>query len=70
MTVQVHVNGEPRAVRARTVAQLLDELLGEHTSREGVAVAVDGEVVPRGVHATFTLREGARIEVIRAVGGG
>jgi sulfur carrier protein len=36
----------------------------------GVAVAVDGEVVPRGEWATVELREGQQVEVVRAVQGG
>ena len=68
--MRVHVNGEPREVNARTVAALLDELRGGDAPREGVAVAVDGEVIPRAEHVTHALHEGARVEVIRAVGGG
>lgn len=36
----------------------------------GVAVAVDGEVVPRARWATFALGEGARVEVLTAMQGG
>jgi sulfur carrier protein len=36
----------------------------------GVAVAVDGEVVPRGEWATTQVREGQQVEVLRAVQGG
>ena len=36
----------------------------------GVAVALDGEVVPRGSWATTRLREGQAVEVLRAVQGG
>jgi len=36
----------------------------------GVAVAVDGEVVPRGAWGSFTLAEGARVEVLTAMQGG
>lgn len=35
-----------------------------------VAVAVDGEVVPRSAHDARTLTDGARVELVRAVGGG
>ena len=68
--MRVFVNGEPREVRARTVAELLAELRGVDAPRDGIAVAVDGEVIPRANHATHALREDAHIEVIRAVGGG
>lgn len=36
----------------------------------GVAVAVDGEVVPRAVWADTALADGARVEVLTAVQGG
>lgn len=36
----------------------------------GVAVAVDGEVVPRGTWDGTPLRGGQRIEVLQAVQGG
>ena len=39
-------------------------------SRRGVAVAVDGEVVPRGSWTTTELREGQKVEVLQAVQGG
>jgi sulfur carrier protein len=36
----------------------------------GVAVALDGEVVPRGDWGATTLRDGQRIEVVAAIQGG
>lgn len=36
----------------------------------GIAVAVDGEVVPRGEWEQTPLSEGQRVEVLQAVGGG
>ena len=39
-------------------------------SRRGVAVAVDGEVVPRGEWDTTSLSEGMKVEVLQAVQGG
>jgi sulfur carrier protein len=35
-----------------------------------MAVAVDGEVIPRSQHATIELTEGARVEIVTAVQGG
>lgn len=37
---------------------------------QGIAVAVDGEVVPRGAWDATELHDGARIEVLQAVQGG
>ena len=36
----------------------------------GVAVAIDGEVVPRGRWDDVALADGARVEVVQAVQGG
>jgi sulfur carrier protein len=46
-------------------------LMSEHGVPErGVAVAVDGAVVPRASWATVRLVEGTRVEVLTAVQGG
>ena len=38
--------------------------------RDGVAVAVNGAVIPRSAHDGHGLRAGDQVEVITAVGGG
>lgn len=66
--VTIEVNGKARRVASgTTVAALLGEL---GLVREGVAVAVDHRVVPRSTHGQCVLAEGARVEVVQAVGGG
>ena len=66
--IGVRVNGDARAVPERTTVAQLVALVGAHP--EGVAVAVNGEVVPRAALGARALREGDRVEIIRAVGGG
>lgn len=68
--MRVSVNGEDRTLReGATVADVVRSLeLG--SDPRGVAVAVDREVVVRGAWATTVLREGARVEVLGAIGGG
>ena len=39
-------------------------------SNRGVAVALDGEAVPRHAWALTALHDGVRVEVLRAVQGG
>jgi sulfur carrier protein len=64
------LNGEPAEVRAGgTVADAIARL-GVEPDARGVAVAVDGEVVPRRAWPTFALGEGARVEVLTAMQGG
>ena len=51
----------------------LDKLLQQHLELrklEGIAVAVNGEVVPKGAWRERTLAAGDRLEIIRAVQGG
>jgi sulfur carrier protein len=43
---------------------------GLSSEGRGVAVAVEGEVVPRGAWARTSLAEGAHVEVVAAVQGG
>lgn len=44
--------------------------VGADSRRRGVAVAVDGEVVPRGRWASTELRDGQAVEVVEAIQGG
>jgi len=44
--------------------------LGLELDARGVAVAVDGEIVPRSEWSRFALSDGARVEVLTAMQGG
>ena len=67
----VVLNGTPRELAPdATVVQAVDATGAAATARGGLAVAVDGEVVPRGEWDRTTLREGQRVEVLQAVQGG
>jgi sulfur carrier protein len=64
------LNGESSDVRpGETVAEVLGHL-GVSPDARGVAVAVDGEVVPRACWELFALAEDARVEVLTAMQGG
>lgn len=66
--MRLTVNGEPAEVTdGLTVADLVAERAGE---QRRVAVAVNGEVVPRGAWASSGLSEGDTVEVLTAVAGG
>jgi sulfur carrier protein len=43
---------------------------GANLGRRGVAVAVDGEVVPRSGWEGTNLRDGQKVEVVEAIQGG
>ncbi len=66
----ISLNGQVSEVRAgETVAVVLRDLgIREHT--RGIAVAVDGEVVPRAAWDSFALGADARVEVLTAMQGG
>jgi sulfur carrier protein len=64
------LNGQGSDVRAgESVADVLARL-GLDVDARGVAVAVDGEVVPRVAWESFSLGEDARVEVLTAMQGG
>jgi sulfur carrier protein len=65
----IFVNGEQWEVSPGT---RLHEVVGDGSEipRRGVAVAVDGTVVPRARVAETALSEGARVEIVTAVQGG
>jgi sulfur carrier protein len=64
------LNGEDCDVPAgETVAAVLARV-GLTFDAHGVAVAVDGEVVPRAQWQSFALDEHARVEVLTAMQGG
>jgi sulfur carrier protein len=66
--MRLTINGEARELAdGATVASLLDELA---IRRDGTAVALNDEVLPRAEHAARTLRDGDRLEIIVAVAGG
>ena len=66
--MEIQLNGKPhRAPEGISLAALLEQLgLGE----QRVAVEHNGEIVPRGRHATIPLAPGDRIEIVHAIGGG
>ena len=67
--IEVHINGEKRPMAdGSTVRSLLEEL--GIADRDGTAVAVNMEVVPRQAHPATILQAGDRVEIVQAVGGG
>ena len=63
------VNGADEPLSANTVAELLAER-EIPTHGRGVAVALNGAVVPRAQWATTALRAGDVVEIVRAMQGG
>lgn len=66
--MNIELNGEARQLESGlTVADLLHE---EGLAQRRVAVEVNGAIVPRGQHASHALRDGDRVEIVHALGGG
>jgi sulfur carrier protein len=66
----VIVNGQHADILAgQTVEEVLVDL-GLEASARGIAVAVDGEVVPRAEWGARALGKDSRVEVLTAMQGG
>jgi sulfur carrier protein len=66
--MNVFVNGESRQFeKTISVAELL---LALELTGKRIAVELNGEIAPRSLHAATLLKEGDRLEVVHAIGGG
>ena len=65
----IRVNGETEPLLVATLAALLDEKAVD-TAQRGIAVAVNGAIVPRAAWPQTTLRPGDSVEIVRARQGG
>ena len=68
--MQILVNGAERSLPEGSTVEELLATLGAPDSGRGVAVAVNGEVVPRSQWGASELSPGVRVEVLTAVQGG
>jgi sulfur carrier protein len=66
--ISVELNGE--AQELRDDATVADAVAAAGAPDRGVAVAVDGEVVPRATWLRTVLTQGQKVEVLQAVQGG
>lgn len=67
--MKILVNDREHEIAAPCTVAALLEALG-HAGRTGLAVAVNDEVVPRGLWTERGLSEGDRVLLIRATQGG
>jgi sulfur carrier protein len=66
---EVRINGQPVPLRAGDLADLLAEL-GYPADRAGIAVALNGRVVPRREWRGRRLQPGDELQIVGAVPGG
>ena len=68
--MNVHLNGTLRTVEGSSTVEAAAVLAGIDSGERGVAIAVDGAVVPRSAWSSTALRDGQRVEIVRATAGG
>jgi sulfur carrier protein len=66
----IELNGDRIELRAGASVAELVERTGAGGDRRGVAVAVDGEVIPRAEWGERRVNEGERVEALSAMQGG
>ena len=65
----IRVNGQDEPLAAATLSTLLEEKAVD-TGQRGIAVAVNGAIVPRAAWQHTQLRPGDSVEIVRARQGG
>ena len=68
--MKIILNGNSSDLRGGESVLAAIQQLGLPADARGVAVAVDGEVIPRARWEDVRLSEGARVEVLSAMQGG
>ena len=68
--MRLELNGEPVALPEGAAVTMAVEASGAAGDQRGLAVAIDGEVVPRSEWDRTRLREGQKVEVLGAIQGG
>jgi thiamine biosynthesis protein ThiS len=66
--ISLVLNGKQRSLASETPLPQLLEQLG--IDRRLVAVAHNGDVIPRDQYESVVLHDGDRVEIVRMVGGG
>ena len=66
--MQLLINGQATEMPAELTARQLVERLELVGSR--IALEVNGEIVPRSFYAEHRLRDGDKVEIVHAIGGG
>ena len=69
MSAEIRVNGESEPLETATLEALLAEKAVDIGQR-GIAVALNGAVVPRSAWAATALHPGDSVEIVRARQGG
>jgi sulfur carrier protein len=68
--IQIKINGEVQSQPAGVTLAAVLASLGIDSSRRGLAVALEGEVVPRQTWVETVLKDGSRLDIVIAAPGG
>jgi sulfur carrier protein len=66
--IELSLNNEPAQLPEGTL--LSDALLAWNYGDQKVAIAINGEFVPRSTYAGRTLQAGDQIDIVKPIGGG
>ena len=66
--MRIEVNGDSRELEAGLTLRAL--LASLEMTKGRLAVEINGEIVPRGEYESHCLRDGDRVEIVHAIGGG
>ena len=66
--LNILLNGQPHGLQAPCSAAELIEQLGLGGQR--LALEINGDIIPRSQHDSTLLKEGDKVEIVRAIGGG
>lgn len=66
--MQIILNGDSRELNDKSsLLQLIDSL---NLAGKRLAIEVNHEIIPKSEHAEYTLKDGDRVEIVHAIGGG
>lgn len=68
MNLNILLNGEPHTLSEHSKVADLIERLGLTGQR--LAIEVNGDIAPRSQHTALELKDGDKVEIVRAIGGG
>ncbi|MCM1128673.1 MAG: sulfur carrier protein ThiS [Alistipes senegalensis] len=68
MTIRIELNGEGREMAEG--ATLLDLVASLQLTGQALAVAVNRQVIARQKWPEYALKDGDKVDIVRAIGGG
>lgn len=67
--MRIELNGKVQEVTARTVSELVEEIVTPRHHDAGIAIAIEGTVIPRSQWLR-PLHPGERVDILTAIQGG